>query len=227
MGIREFFFFDDTFAIDKLRVLDICSGILERNLKIKWAIRTRVDNVDREILERLKEAGCFRIQYGVEAGTQEILDVLRKGVTIQQVERTFSLTKSVGISTYADFMIGSPGETKRHIQETISFAKRINPDFVEFTITTPYPRTDLFRLGVEKGIIDAEHWRKFAQNPDGGFTPSFWEEKFSGEELLGLLHYAYKNFYLRWPYILRRLSKVNSITELARQTKAGIKVLRL
>lgn len=226
MGIKEILIYDDTFTIDRKRVLDICKEILKKRLKMSWDIRARVDNVDREMLKRLKETGCERIHYGVEASSQRILDILRKGITLEQVKETFRLTKEAGISTLAYFMFGSPGETEEEIKESIRLAKELKPDFVHFSITTPFPATNLYRLGLKEGILERDYWREFALSPRRDFVPGIWEENLSREKLMALLKSAYRNFYVRPVYILKELTKVKSLKEFRRKIKAGLKVLR-
>ena len=226
MGIREFLIYDDTFTIDRKRVLNICNEILNRKLEIGWDIRARVDNVDEEMLKRLRDAGCERIHYGVEAGTDKILKVLKKGITLEQVKEAFKLTKKAGISTLAYFMIGSPRETKEDISKTIKLAKELDPDFAHITVTTPFPATELYSQGLEEGVISYDYWREFAQNPKKDFQTIYWERILSRKELFALLNYAYKSFYSRPGYILKELLKIRSLGELKRKTKAGWKVLR-
>lgn len=225
MGIREFLIYDDTFTIDRKRVIAICDEIIQRRLDIGWDIRARVNNIDKELLVKMKEANCERIHYGVEAGTSKILKVLQKGITLDQAIRTFRMTKEVGISTLAYFMIGSPQEKKEDILETIRFAKELDPDFVHITIFTPFPATALYKSGLQEGIIKKDFWREFAENPTPGFQPQYWEEILSREELFDLLKYAYKSFYTRPSYIIRRLLQVKSLREFKRKVKAGLKVL--
>jgi anaerobic magnesium-protoporphyrin IX monomethyl ester cyclase len=225
MGIKEILVYDDTFTIDRQRVIDICRLILERNLNFTWDIRTRVDTVDLEMLRALKKAGCERIHYGIESANPPILKVLRKGITLPQVESAFNMTKKAGISTLAYFMIGSPGETREQIMNTIGYAKRLEPDYCHFSITTPYPATPLYEMGLKKGLFD-DYWREFAANPDKDFTTKFWEEDIDREELTQLLDYSYKNFYTRPGYLLRQMRKVRSFGEFARKAKAGLRLLK-
>nr|MQY69885.1 radical SAM protein [Bacillota bacterium] len=227
MGIKEILIYDDTFTVNRQRVLDICSEILKRRLKIIWDIRARVDNVDREMLQRLKEAGCERIHYGVEASNQRILDILRKEITLEQVKKAFRLTKEAGISTLAYFMFGSPGETEEEIRNSIKLAKELKPDFAHFSITTPFPSTDLYRLGLKEKILKGDYWKKFSQNPEKDFIPQVWEENLSQEELMTLLKSAYRSFYVRPSYILKELTKVKSLKEFRRKIKAGLGVVKL
>lgn len=227
MGIKEIFIYDDTFAVDRQRVLDICRLLKEQGIKISWDIRTRVNTVDEEVLTALKEAGCQRIHYGVEAGTEKILNVLRKGITLEMAKKAFSLTRKAGIQTLAYFMIGSPDETREDILATIKFAKKLNPDFVHFTIATPYPATDLYRLGLEKKILPRDYWREFAQNPTVDFKPLVWEENLSRAELLELLEKAYRSFYFRPSYILRKIKELNSFREFIAKFKMALKLLKI
>lgn len=224
LGINEFLIYDDTFTIDRQRVIDVCNEIKRRKLNIGWDIRARVNNIDRELLKKLKEANCERIHYGVESGNPEILKILNKGITVDRVRTTFKETKEAGISVLAYFMIGCPKETRKEIMETIAFAKELKPDFVHITIFTPFPATEIYKTGIKDGIIKEDFWREFAKNPVPGFQPKCWEENFTREELQELIVYAYKSFYTRPSYILRRLTHIRSIGEFKRMARAGLKV---
>ncbi|MFC1722671.1 B12-binding domain-containing radical SAM protein [Nanoarchaeota archaeon] len=227
MGIEEFLVYDDTFTVDRQRVVDICNLIQKKGLKISWDIRARVNTVDKELLDLLKKAGCERIHYGVEAGNPEILKILRKGITMDQARKVFKMTKKAGIQTLAYFMIGSPRETRETIQQTIDFAIELDPDFCHFTITTPFPGTELYFMGMKEGLIKGDVWREFAKNPTQDFVPPLWEENLDRDELVELLKKAYKDFYTRPSYILKRLIKVRSVGEFKRKARAGLKVFGL
>ena len=227
MGIKEIFIYDDTFGVDRQRVIDICKEIIKRNLKIFWDVRTRVNTVDTELLKKMKKAGCQRIHYGVEAGTQKILNVLRKGITLEQVEKAFEWTKRAGIETAGYFMIGSPTETKEDILKTIKFMKKLNPDYVHITITTPFPATDLYRIALEEKVISHDVWQEFAKNPLPDFIPPIWEKEISREEMFSLFKTAYRSFYLRPSSILKKVLQLKSWKELLRKAKAGLKLLKI
>lgn len=227
IGIKEIFLYDDTFTIKKQRVIDICNEILRRNLKIMWDIRARVDTVDEKILKKLKLAGCERIHFGVEAGTQGILNILRKGITLQQAEKAFQWSREVGITTLAYFMIGNPTESRKQILETIKFSVKIKPDYVHIALTTLFPATELYRRGLERKILKHDYWKEFAENPRTDFVPEIWEENLRREELIRLLKSAYMKFYMRPGYILKRVYKVKSWLEFKRKAKAGLKLLKI
>ncbi|MEK9184083.1 MAG: radical SAM protein [Patescibacteria group bacterium] len=227
LGIKEIFIYDDTFTVDKQRVIDICNEILKRKLKFSWDIRARVDTVNEELLMLLKKAGCKRIHYGVEAGTEKILKVLNKNITLDQVLKAFRATRKIGIETLAYFMIGSPTETREDILTTIEFAKKLNPDFTQITLLTPFPATNIYAQALQEKVFENDYWREFARNPVPGFKTRYWTKELSNGELQELLVYAYKQFYVRPSYILNRLMKIRSWPELLRKIKAGVKVIRM
>jgi len=229
MGIKEIFIYDDTFSVDRQRVLDICSKMIKRKINIVWDIRTRVDTVNEEMLKALKKAGCQRIHYGVEAGTEKILKVLRKGITLEQVKNAFYWTKKAKIQILAYFMIGSPTETKEDILKTIKLAKKLNPDYVTFGILNPYPATELYKMGLEQKVLPYDYWKEFAENPTPNFRPYlyFWEKELSKEELSCLLRKAYRSFYLRPNYIIKKILQLKSIKELFIKARAAFNILKI
>jgi len=220
------FLYDDTFTIDRQRVLNVCELIENKRLDIGWDIRARVNTVDKEMLIKLKTAGCERIHYGVESANPDILKLLNKGITISQVDKAFEMTKEAGIEILAYFMIGSPTETREQILNTINFAKQLKPDYVHFSITTPFPATQLYYMGMEQGVFENDYWKDFAINPSGDFIPQPWDAVLSRGELMELLEYAYKSFYIRPSYIFKKMMKVRSAGEFARKAKAGLKLLK-
>lgn len=226
MGIHEILFYDDTFTINRQRVVDICNQLIEQRINITFDIRARVNTVDEELLTLLKKAGCHRIHYGVESANPEILNILKKGITLDQVELAFKTSKNLGIETLAYFMIGSPSETREQMQNTINYASKLNPDYCHFAITTPYPGTPLYTMMLEKGLAHEDYWKKFAQNPIPSFIPPVWEEKLTRDELIGLLESAYKSFYLRPRYIVNKVFKVRSLKTLQGYVKTGMKLIK-
>jgi radical SAM superfamily enzyme YgiQ (UPF0313 family) len=224
MGIEEFLFYDDTFTVNKKRVIDICNDIVERKLNIGWDIRARVDTINEDVIKHLKKAGCQGIHYGIEAGAEKILKALNKGITIDKAKNVFDLTRKYKIPILAYFMIGSPGETKDDIYTTFEVIKKLNPDFVHMTILTPFPGTKIYYEGLEKGIIEKDYWREFARNPSNDFTPPHWGEFFSREELNQLLIEGYQKFYIRPSYVLKSILKVRTLGEFKKKAMAGLKV---
>jgi radical SAM superfamily enzyme YgiQ (UPF0313 family) len=207
--------------------LDFCEEIIKQKLEIRWDIRTRVDIVDEEMLRILKKAGCVAIHYGVESGSDKILKVIRKGFAVKKVKEIFKLTKKLKIETLAYFMIGLPEENLEDIQNTLDLAKELKPDYAHFTIFSPYPGTEFYRLGLEKGIIKKDIWKEFARNPKEEFKIPVWEENFTREQLYEMIVKFYKSFYLRPSYVLSRSIKARSKDELIKKAKAGLSVLTM
>ena len=225
LGIKDIFFYDDAFILDRQRTFDICNGIIQRRLKIHWGIRTRVDSVNMDILTKLKEAGCNRIQFGVEAGTSKILSVLNKGISVTQIKEAFKLAKKAGLETLAYFMLGSPTERTEDILKTIDFAIQLKPDYAHFSITLPLPDTDLYKMALEKGVFKNDFWQVFAIKPNTEFSPQLWNEYLSEKELNHFLKYAYKRFYFRPSLLFKILLKLSSLKELRKKIKMGTELL--
>ena len=158
-GIREIDIFDYEFLIKRRRVLEICREIRRRNIDILWACRARIDSVDDELLREMAGAGCGRIYYGIEAGDQEMLDRLNKGITLEQIRESIRLTRKHGIQSLGFFFIGSPAETRRTIRKTLKFAKSLKLDYVQFSKTTAKPLTQLWRDLVRDTSYD--YWREY------------------------------------------------------------------
>lgn len=222
MGIHEIEIYDDTFTYDRERVMAMCWLIIDKGLKVDWAIRTRVDKVDYPLLMRMREAGCKRINYGVESVTPSILKVLRKGFTVQQTIDALRWTEEAGIETQSYFMIGSPTETREQILDTMRFANKHIAGYTYYTITTPLPGTYLYSLGIKEGRFN-DYWKSFAINPIPKFVTKIWDED-NRDEMRDLIDYGYRSFYTRPKYVLRQLINVRSIKELIRKAKAAIKM---
>lgn len=222
--VKEIKFYDDVFTMNKKRAIEICAELKERKIDIPWTCETRVNLVDRKLLRIMKAAGCYAIAYGVESGNQGILNNLKKDITTEQALKAFELTHETGIETVAYFMIGSPGETPETIKETIEFARKLDPDFAQFSITTPYPGTELFDLVSREGWMP-EEWDKYVYAKlDAGLSTAFEIESFSRQELEAWNKKAYISFYLRLSYIWKRLSKMRTLGGL-RTNIAGLRML--
>ena len=153
--VKTVSFFDETFTIDKERTIAIAEGIKRENLKILWYCNTRVNLVDKSLLETMYKGGCRGISFGIESGSQKILDNAKKGVTVEQAEEAISLTKKVGIKVYCSFIFGLPGENWSTVGETIKFVRRTLPTGAQFNVAVPYPGTELYQIALKKGWIKA------------------------------------------------------------------------
>ncbi len=225
LGVKEILVYDDTFTINQRRVIDICKKIIERDIKIYWGIRARVDNVSEEMLAMLKEAGCVRVNYGVESGDPEILKRLQKGITLEQAERAFYLTRKYGMDALAYFMIGCPGDKQQTIERTRRFAEKLKPAYVHFTILMPFPSTKVYADALAKGFIRKDVWREFARSPVSDFEIPVYEENFKRDELVKLLSRCNRGFYFRPSFIAHEIFKKKSLGQFYRQGRAALKLL--
>jgi anaerobic magnesium-protoporphyrin IX monomethyl ester cyclase len=226
LDIRDIYFVDDTFNVTNKRVHALCDEILARRIELSWTARMRVNGVDRALIEKMKAAGCGRIQFGVEQGTDAGLARLRKGVTIQEIEQAFRTCRELGVGTVAYFMIGTPTErTRLDVLRTIRYAIRLRPDFVMFNILTPFPGTRLFDEGVEEGVLELEPWTAFMRDPRADYRAQVWDQHFTREELRDLLALAYRSFYWRPRFVLGQLRQLRDPRDLMRKAKAGLRLL--
>jgi magnesium-protoporphyrin IX monomethyl ester (oxidative) cyclase len=151
-------FREDNFMVDKRRVREICKEILKRNIKISWLCETRVDNVDRPTMELMREAGLAGVWCGVESGSPKILKQIKKGYSVEQIRRAFSLFNSLEIKSLAGFMIGFPNEEEDDIWKTYNLAIDINPTFAYFQTYVAFPKGELYDYVLKNGLY-CDRWR--------------------------------------------------------------------
>ncbi|MCX5796298.1 MAG: radical SAM protein [Elusimicrobia bacterium] len=200
---REIIVFDETFTVDRQRVLDICREIGSRGLRFRWNIRTRVDTVDEDMLAALRQAGCRGLHMGVESGAQEILDAMRKGITLAQVKKAFQAARRLGFETRGYFMLAYPGETLETIRQTLALSRELDLDWASFTITIPNPGTALC------GDLAGDYWRDYVLGRTDAPAPFFTTAEYTAEALCGIRGQAYRDFYLRPGFILGKLFSRN------------------
>jgi anaerobic magnesium-protoporphyrin IX monomethyl ester cyclase len=201
-GASQFTFYDDAFTVDQNRTAEICHEIMKRKLKIKWDCETRVDMVTKDLLLKMREAGCIAIWFGVDSGSQRVIDAMGKGFSLIQTMNAFQWAKDAGLMTVAGVILGFPGETKESAMETIKLVEKINPDDVGYYIATPYPGTPMYELVKEKGLLKVTDFNKYDTA-----TPTFESPEFTMEELREIREQAFHRFYIRPSYVLHMFSK--------------------
>ncbi|MBW2277729.1 MAG: B12-binding domain-containing radical SAM protein, partial [Deltaproteobacteria bacterium] len=151
-GYRAFYFLDDIFTLRRRRIAELSDRLIEAGHQYRWACQTRVDCVDRELLESMQRAGCVSIHFGVESGNQQILDRLRKKITVEQARVAVRDCREVGIPTMAYFMLGTPWDTAQTERESIDLAVQLAATVTLFFATIPYPGTELRQASIERGL---------------------------------------------------------------------------
>jgi len=223
-GAKEIRFFDDTFTIDRQRVIGICDEILRRKLDIVWTAITRVNHVDPELLKKMREAGCWQISYGLESGSQRMLNIMKKGATIGQGKKAVIWTKEAGMDARAYFVFGIPGETLESLQETIDFAKSLPLDVVTFYNVTLMPGNELFQLAQKEGTILHHNYEHYNPSISDDTMFAYLPEGMSKDDLRKAVKRAHKEFYLRPSYILRQLFAIRSLADV-NQRWIGLKLI--
>ncbi len=220
-NVKHFNIMDDLFTLNKNRVIDFCNMLISENIVIKWRCVSRTNTIDEEILRIMKKAGCVAISFGVESGDKGILKKIKKGATTNQVRNAFAKCRKVGISTYAYFMIGFPWDTKKTIETTINFARRISPTGVTFYVVTPLPGTELWTIAEERGLVLDDDFSKYYYGSKLDELPIFERPELSKtdiiyyRELAGFSISLQKRLSLRFKtlplFIIKILFKISKI----------------
>ena len=195
-------FMDDTFTLNKRFVRDLCHEIKRRNLKFWWGCTSRVDTLDEDLLQTMKDAGCITIFIGVESADQQMLEKMNKNITVSKTEKAFRIARKVGIRTIASCVIGMPEDTKATINKTIDFVNGLNPNYALYSLATPYPGTKFYNENFKKNLIVIRDWSKYTL-----LNPVLETIDCSSEELRSIQKKAFIKFYLRPGYLARQVSQ--------------------
>lgn len=198
--------FDDTFNLIRQRVMDICSEIRARGLKIKWTTRARVHPFDEEMVRAMKEAGLKRAHFGVESGSEITLQKIKKGVTKEQIIKAFNLCRKYDIDTLAYFIIGFDWETKKDINETVAFTKELSVDYIMANTLYPAAKTDVYEELLNAGKISRDFWKEFATRPVRDFVLPQYRNKKTQSYLKRKMDEIYLTFYLSPRFVLKNVN---------------------
>ena len=201
-GSSQFTFSDDTFTVNQERTEKICEEIQNRNLKFEWDCETRVDMVTKDLLQKMKKAGCIAVWFGVESGSQNVIDSMGKSFSIVQTRKAFKWANEVGLMTFAAVILGFPSETKETALKTVKFVEELNPNDVGYHIATPYPGTPMYDYVKENGWLKITDFDRYDTA-----TPVVESPSLSMKDLAEIRERAYQRFYLRPSYFFRMLSK--------------------
>ncbi len=220
-GSREIILFDETFGVKRGDALEVCRLIVERNLKVRWNARSRVDVLDEALLRAMWGAGCRALHLGVESGSQRVLDMMRKKITLRQVECAAEAARRIGFTLHGYFMLGYPGETRQEMLETIRFARRLPLDWASFTVAVPQPMTPLFELACEQGLMSRDYWQEYTLGRCAAPAPFFAGPDLGPGGLTRMKNMAYLRFYLRPRTLARDLAFLARAGGLGRPLSAG------
>jgi len=189
-GADAFSFYDDTFTFDRKRAREICKEMKNREVDLQWDCRTRVDRISKEDLAILRDANCQLIHFGVESGSQKMLDAMKKGTTVEQNARAIKWAKEVGISVAISVVVGYPGETADMLQQTLDFIYKTRPDYVYMCVAIPYPGTELYDHLKDLGWEMSPSWDQYDEQ-----TLVFNNPVMSAEEIAEMRRKFFNQFF--------------------------------
>lgn len=218
--VKEVFIEDDTFPSDKPRVREFCDELVREKVKVTWSCNSRAD-VDLLTLKKMKKAGCRLLCVGFESGVQEILNNVKKGITLEIIRRFMKDTKKAKILVHGCFIMGNKGETKETIKKTIQLAKELEPDTTQFFPIMVYPGTEAYSYFKKEGFLETEDYINWLTK-EGSHYCVVTRPELTNKELVDACYEARKQFYLRPKYFWRKLlQSITSPREIPRTAKSG------
>lgn len=206
-GIKEIFFREDNFTANRKRVTEFCDILLKEKINVSWMCLADANSITEELAYKMKQAGCWHVAIGVESGNQDIQKILKKNLDLEKVRQVFDFVQKAGLKTLAFFMIGNYADSRRTVMETIRYANSLNTDFATFTITTPFPNTELYDMAVQENLITSYDIGQITNNPSvfRQKAPVLRTKSLSAEQLRKLQLMAIACFYLRPGQLFRIL----------------------
>ena len=220
---NHFSILDDTFTFKKEVLYPVCDYLKSKH--VTWDCFTRVDRLDEELVRKAVESGCEKISFGLESGSEKILKLIKKGITIDGMKKAFSICRKSSLRYIeATFMLGNhPLETMDDIKATMDLIMELDPDLAAFSMTAPFPGTELNKVMKEGGYLDKEKWDEFVLY---GGTPSWRFEYLGINELKDIQKDFTKRFYLRPGYIFKELRKLKNLKEFIYWLRIGVSMVR-
>lgn len=219
-GINDIQFNDDTFVTLRKRLFSICEHLVKKRYNLTWSCDARARDVTEDGLKLMKDAGCWQIAYGVETGSQKILDAMDKRVTFEHMRNAFKWAKKAGMTTKGFFIFGHPQETLESIQETVDFMLSLSPDAVGITFFTAFPGSPIYQTIHRFGEFDP-NWDRTNTYEIGNFIP----HGFTAEQLVRLRKQTLTQFYFRPKYILKQIVNIKKPYDAFRLISGGFKIL--
>jgi len=213
-GAREITFWDDTITLNKKWVNELCDLLIEKQLGISWSCFAVINTITPALLAKMKAAGCWNIFYGIETPDLGIQKHIRsqKFSSNDHVKQVIRQTKAAGLEVRAAFMIGLPRETPDAAMSTLGMAIDLEPDYVQWNYTVPYPGTKLWEEMAEHGRLIASNWGEFSN-----WYPSYLPFAYkTPEELVQIRKRILRRFYLRPRYVWGRIAKVRTLRDVGR-----------
>jgi len=196
-GTKGIYFINDNFTLRKKESIELCNLMIKDKLDLEWVCDTRVDLVDQELLEVMNKAGCKTIWFGVESGSQRVLQRIGRNTTLEQIETAFKLCRKNGIQTACSFMLGTPDETLKDMEASLKFAKKLNPDWCLFNIFIANPDSRLYQE-----VLDSKNYDQLDD-----FLLTVKTEEFDYNSLLVIQRRFFRDFHRSPKQIVKRIRR--------------------
>jgi len=228
LGFNEIHIIDDTFNINHRRVLDICDLIKKRNLNFRWSTRARLNPFDDDMASAMKEAGCFRLNIGVESHNPQILKYINKNISKEDIIKGFEIIHKYKFETVAYFIIGFPEQTIEDVWETKRFVKQLKPTFVLMNTLLALPFSDFYFELIRKGFYKKDYWREFVLTPVPNYLLPSWRGEEMDQVLIDIRDKMMKEFYLSPAFVIKEIYNDVShlrFRQLGRKIDMGLKMI--
>ncbi len=202
LGIDEIHIFDDTFNLNKKRVMEMCEEILRRGVKISWTARVRANPLDREMLTLMKKAGLSRVHAGIESLDPKALEAMKKQITLEDIKEFFTVCNELKVATLCYMILGFPEEDAEYRRNFVKNLMKLKPTYIYINILYPLAKTQLYYDHLESGFYEKDHWGEFFKNPIPNFQlPSCRSEELH-DELVKMMDTIHKKFYLSPRFVI-------------------------
>ncbi|MGC9209351.1 MAG: B12-binding domain-containing radical SAM protein [Nitrososphaeria archaeon] len=219
--VKDIEFIDDTFTLNMKRAIEVMKAIVTERLDVRLSLSSRVNTINEEVMSYLRKGGTENIYYGIESGSQRVLNLMRKGIKLEQAVDAVSLAKKYGVKVLGSYILGYPGETPEEMDQTIKFSIKLNTDYAQYSILTPFPGTPVYYELESRGLILTKDWDLYTV-----LHPLIRYEAFgySAQLVSRKLTEAYRKFYLRLGYLV---SKRYMLPLIFRALRRSLKLARM
>jgi len=217
-NIKEVAFWDDNFLINEKWIEEFCDLLDRENIRIPWSAYARVNTITKTMMARAKKSGLWSIFYGIESGNQDLLDRIKKGITLEQIRQAIKWSNQLEIDSRGSIMLALPGETPAKALKTIEFACEVDFTYVQFLPTHPEWGTELYDDAIKSGRIVPIY--------QGRTTPTYIPDGYKdAEEVKKMLHLAYQKFYFRPKYIWKHIKRLKDLSKIKQYFDALIYIV--
>jgi radical SAM superfamily enzyme YgiQ (UPF0313 family) len=223
-GLERFLFFDDVLTLDQARTKQLMQGMLDRGLGLEWVCCTRANCVNPELLGLMKQAGCREIAFGIESGSDAVLEGTTKGVSKDAMRQAACWCHEAGILFYGLAIIGLPGETEQSVEDTIAFINELEPFYTQYSYCVPFPNTDTYSWYESRGYLATKDWSQYFPLAD---RPIVRTEALQPADLVRLRRKLYLRTMLKPRRLLRAVHWQDPIWNLKAGLKFAGRVLRV